>query len=80
MWNEIRTVANCEHTLFVTHQVYPDSIMSTLAAACATVTNASYDSFMNFFGRCFVRYFSKQGYVNLFCKFFRESFVLIDCF
>lgn len=61
VWNEIRAVANCEHSVFVTHQVYPDNIMSTLASACATVTNASYDDFMNFFGRCFVRYFSKQG-------------------
>nr|CAI5835089.1 unnamed protein product [Callosobruchus analis] len=39
-----------------------DSIMSSLATACATVTSVSYDSFMHFFGRCFVRYTSKLGY------------------
>lgn len=46
---------------FSTHQVYPDSVMSNLAAACSKVTGASYDSFMNFFGKCFVRYFSNLG-------------------
>ncbi|XP_045483815.1 soluble guanylate cyclase 89Da-like [Harmonia axyridis] len=62
VWNEVLRRANCKYTEFNTHQVYPDDTMASLAAACADVTLASYDSFMNFFGRCFVRYFSKLGY------------------
>ncbi|KAJ8919156.1 hypothetical protein NQ315_012142 [Exocentrus adspersus] len=62
IWKEILKVADCKYTVFNTHQVYPDDILSSLAAACAIVTNASYDGFMNFFGRCFVRYFTNLGY------------------
>ncbi|XP_044761519.1 soluble guanylate cyclase 89Da-like [Coccinella septempunctata] len=62
IWNEVLRKANCKYTEFNTHQVYPDETMASLAAACADVTQTSYDSFMNFFGRCFVRYFSKLGY------------------
>lgn len=36
--------------------------MSSLASALATITTTSYDNFMNFFGKCFVRYFSNFGY------------------
>ncbi|KAJ8974759.1 hypothetical protein NQ317_019163 [Molorchus minor] len=62
IWKQILKVANCKYTIFKTHQNYPDEILPALAAACATVTNASYDSFMNFFGRCFVRFFTILGY------------------
>ncbi|KAL3278569.1 hypothetical protein HHI36_016115 [Cryptolaemus montrouzieri] len=62
IWREVLRRANCKYSVFNTHQVYPDDTMATLAAACADVLGASYDSFMNFFGRCFVRYFSKLGY------------------
>ncbi|KAI4457336.1 guanylate cyclase soluble subunit beta-2 [Holotrichia oblita] len=61
-WKEVLQVAGCKFTVFNTHQVYPDDIMQNLAKACETVTASSYDSFMNFFGRCFVRYFSHFGY------------------
>ncbi|KAK9885018.1 hypothetical protein WA026_009245 [Henosepilachna vigintioctopunctata] len=62
MWNEVLQRANCKYTMFHTHQIYPDDTMASLAAACADITDVSYDTFMNFFGRCFVRYFSKLGY------------------
>ncbi|KAG5877871.1 hypothetical protein JTB14_031387 [Gonioctena quinquepunctata] len=61
-WKKVKMIANCDYDVFKTHQVYPDSSLSSLAAACATLTGASYDSFMNFFGRCFVRYFTNLGY------------------
>nr|XP_023019208.1 soluble guanylate cyclase 89Db-like [Leptinotarsa decemlineata] len=61
-WKEIKTIAKCDYDKFKTHQVYPDFILGSLAAACATLTNASYDNFMNFFGRCFVRFFTNLGY------------------
>ena len=61
IWYRVLEQANCKYICFETHKVYPDNIMASLAAACAEVTSASYDSFMNFFGRCFVRYFSTLG-------------------
>lgn len=46
-------------------QVYPDSLMPDLAVALSAITGKSYDSFMQFFGRCFVRFFSNLGYDEL---------------
>nr|XP_022904933.1 soluble guanylate cyclase 89Db-like [Onthophagus taurus] len=62
MWFKVVEMAGCKHSVFNTHQVYPDSVMEKLALSCAKVTSATSDNFMNFFGRCFVRYFSNLGY------------------
>ncbi|XP_072375287.1 soluble guanylate cyclase 89Da-like [Diabrotica undecimpunctata] len=62
VWTEIRKAAKCDYQVFNTHQVYPDNLISNLAVAAATVLGASYDSFMNFYGRCFVRFFTHLGY------------------
>ncbi|XP_066140773.1 soluble guanylate cyclase 89Db-like isoform X2 [Euwallacea fornicatus] len=62
IWKKALVLAECKHTVFNTHQVYPDFIMSNIASALATLTSKSYDSFMNFFGHCFVRFFSNYGY------------------
>ncbi|XP_023311275.1 soluble guanylate cyclase 89Db-like [Anoplophora glabripennis] len=81
IWKEILKVANCKYTVFNTHQVYPDHILSSLATACATVTHASYDSFMNFFGRCFVRYFTNFGYdvtIRATGRFFTDFLESVD--
>lgn len=62
IWRKALVMAECKHTVFNTHQVYSDSIMSNIASALAKLTSNSYDSFMNFFGHCFVRFFSNYGY------------------
>ncbi|XP_057656009.1 soluble guanylate cyclase 89Da-like [Diorhabda carinulata] len=62
VWTAIKKAANCEYQVFNTHQVYPDNLMSNLAVGAATVLGASHDSFMHFFGRCFVRFFCHLGY------------------
>ncbi|XP_056638922.1 soluble guanylate cyclase 89Da-like [Diorhabda sublineata] len=62
VWTAIKKAANCEYQVFNTHQVYPDNLMSNLAVGAATVLGASQDSFMHFFGRCFVRFFCHLGY------------------
>lgn len=54
-------MSECKHTVFNTHQVYPDHIMGSLASVLAQITSQSYESFMNFFGKCFVRFFSNYG-------------------
>ncbi|KAJ3650329.1 hypothetical protein Zmor_022024 [Zophobas morio] len=81
IWYRVLEQANCKYICFETHKVYPDNIMASLAAACAEVTSASYDSFMNFFGRCFVRYFSTLGYdvtVKATGRFFTDFLQSVD--
>ncbi|RZC39378.1 soluble guanylate cyclase 89Db-like [Asbolus verrucosus] len=81
IWQQVLELANCKYISFETHKVYPDNIMSSLAAACAEITTASYDSFMNFFGRCFVRYFSTLGYdvtIKATGRFFTDFLQSVD--
>ncbi|KAJ8974758.1 hypothetical protein NQ317_019162, partial [Molorchus minor] len=56
IWQKALRMSECKYTVFSTHQVYPDHIMAALASSLAKITNKSYDSFMTFFGKCFVRY------------------------
>ncbi|XP_044761356.1 soluble guanylate cyclase 89Db-like [Coccinella septempunctata] len=62
VWFEVLKISECKYNVFSTHQVYPDHIMADLARALESITSQSYDDFMTFFGRCFVRYFSNYGY------------------
>ncbi|XP_044258935.1 soluble guanylate cyclase 89Db-like [Tribolium madens] len=81
IWQRVLEQANCKYISFETHKVYSDNVMSSLAAACAEITTASYDSFMNFFGRCFVRYFSNLGYdvtVKATGRFFTDFLQSVD--
>jgi guanylate cyclase len=67
VWQQVREQAGCKFAVFNTHQIYPDHVMTSLAAACAGVTGegATKDHFMQFFGRCFVRFFSNFGYAYI---------------
>nr|CAD7395685.1 unnamed protein product [Timema poppensis] len=64
IWRDILERAGCKYTVFNTHQIYPDNLVPNLAAASAEVTGpgATAEQFMEFFGRCFVRFFSNFGY------------------
>ncbi|CAH1175614.1 unnamed protein product [Phaedon cochleariae] len=62
VWQRTLILSECKHIVFNTHQVYSDHIMGSLATSLATITSKSYESFMIFFGRCFVRFFSNYGY------------------
>ncbi|XP_031342375.1 soluble guanylate cyclase 89Db-like [Photinus pyralis] len=62
VWKEVLRLSDCPYTVFNTHQIYPDCVIPSLALACAEITSDSYDSFMNFFGRCFIRYMGRFGY------------------
>lgn len=53
--------AGVKHTVFNTRQVYPDDLMTKLAAALADHIGESINSVMEFFGKCFVRFFSNLG-------------------
>ncbi|KAK5650377.1 hypothetical protein RI129_001406 [Pyrocoelia pectoralis] len=62
VWKEVLRISDCPYTVFNTHQIYPDYVIPSLALACAEIISDSYDSFMNFFGRCFIRYMCIFGY------------------
>ncbi|XP_032673100.1 soluble guanylate cyclase 89Da-like isoform X2 [Odontomachus brunneus] len=62
IWCHILEKADCKHMVFNTRQTYSDELMTNLAAALAAYTGDSMDNIMQFFGRCFVRFFSNLGY------------------
>lgn len=62
VWQKVVEMAECPHHVFNTHQLYSDNIIKTLATACeAVIPTESYDFFMEYFGRCFVRYCANWG-------------------
>lgn len=65
IWKQVCQIVDCKHNTFKTHQIYPDKLMPDFAAALAAVTGETFDYFMNFFGKCFVRFFSNFGYDQL---------------
>ncbi|XP_039307262.1 soluble guanylate cyclase 89Da [Solenopsis invicta] len=62
VWLCILEKAECKHMVFNTRQTYPDELMTNLALALAEYTGDSMDNIMQFFGKCFVRFFSNLGY------------------
>ncbi|XP_012288927.1 soluble guanylate cyclase 89Db [Orussus abietinus] len=62
MWLQIVESAGTKNVVFNTRQIYPDHLMTDLAAALAGHTGDTVDWVMQFFGKCFVRFFSNLGY------------------
>ncbi|XP_011498155.1 PREDICTED: soluble guanylate cyclase 89Da-like [Ceratosolen solmsi marchali] len=62
LWLDILEKAGAKHTVFNTRQIYPDDLMTKLAAELAVHTCETVDSVMQYFGKCFVRFFSNLGY------------------
>ncbi|XP_018377678.1 PREDICTED: soluble guanylate cyclase 89Da-like [Trachymyrmex cornetzi] len=62
VWLRILEKADCKHIVFNTRHIYPDVLMTNLAMALAAYTGDSMDNIMQFFGKCFVRFFSNLGY------------------
>ncbi|KAL0134164.1 hypothetical protein PUN28_001180 [Cardiocondyla obscurior] len=62
VWFRILEKVDCKRIVFNTRQIYPDELMINLAAALAEYTGDSMDNIMQFFGKCFVRFFSNLGY------------------
>ncbi|XP_017791618.1 PREDICTED: soluble guanylate cyclase 89Da-like [Habropoda laboriosa] len=79
VWLQLLERADCKHMVFNTRQTYPDELMTNLAAALADVNGESVESVMQFFGKCFVRFFSNLGYACMikatgryFCDFLQS--------
>ncbi|XP_012250694.1 soluble guanylate cyclase 89Da-like [Athalia rosae] len=62
VWNHIVEAAGATHSVFNTRQIYPDNLMTDLAAALAVYNAQPVEEVMYFFGKCFVRFFSNLGY------------------
>ncbi|XP_017856650.1 PREDICTED: soluble guanylate cyclase 89Da [Drosophila arizonae] len=79
VWKKVCRIVDCKHNSFKTHQIYPDKLMPDIAAALSACTGESFDFCMNFFGKCFVRFFSNFGYDKMirstgryFCDFLQS--------
>ncbi|XP_076171822.1 soluble guanylate cyclase 89Da-like [Ptiloglossa arizonensis] len=79
IWRQLLERADCKHMVFNTRQIYPDDLMTNLAAALATLSSDTVDNVMQFFGKCFVRFFSNLGYActvkatgRYFCDFLQS--------
>uniref|UniRef100_A0A336K3U3 guanylate cyclase n=1 Tax=Culicoides sonorensis TaxID=179676 RepID=A0A336K3U3_CULSO len=78
-WNEAMEAIDCDITVFNTHQIYPDSLIPDLAEAIAEISGKPFDEIMQYFGHCFVKFFSNFGYDELikatgryFCEFLQS--------
>lgn len=65
-WDKIRERAGINDHMFITHKRYSESMMQKIADASEEVlgeeTDMTSDDFMQFFGSCFVKFFSHYGY------------------
>lgn len=84
-WNLIRLRAGVKKHVFVTHERYPDNLMIDIAGAASEVigkqNNMNRDDFIQFFGVCFVKFFSNYGYdriIKVSGRHFRDFLSGID--
>ena len=84
-WNEIRGRAGiCDH-MFITRKQYSESLMKKIADTAAEIlgeeTDMLSDDFMQYFGTCFVKFFSGYGYdpvINVSGRCLRDFLIGID--
>jgi len=84
-WNLIRSRAGVKNHVFVTHERYPDHLILDIACAAAELTGKqtkmTSDDFIEFFGACFVKFFSNYGYdriIQVSGRYFRDFLDGID--
>lgn len=64
-WENIRRRAKLKNHWFVTHEVYPDSVMKDLVEAAAAELGEDQDAVMRMFGRYFAENIGRYGYARL---------------
>jgi len=84
-WNLIRLRAGVKNHVFVTHERYPDNLILDIARAAADIigkqTKMNSEDFIQFFGVCFVKFFSNYGYdriIRVSGRHFRDFLSGID--
>ena len=86
IWQEIRQRAGVAQCAFVTHQIYSDDLMQKIAEAAEQTgtlhkNNMTKQDYMQFFGACFVKFFSHYGYdkiVRISGRYLRDFLIGID--
>lgn len=85
IWEEIRERAGITDHVFVTHQRYSETCMKEIADSAEEVlgeeTDMTSDDFMQYFGSCFVNFFSHYGYdrvIRVSGRYLRDFFIGID--
>ncbi|KAK3103807.1 hypothetical protein FSP39_022035 [Pinctada imbricata] len=62
-WQQVLEHAGIKNMVFTTHAVYSDETMQNLATSCACVLkDKTKEGFFQYFGQCFVLFFSNYGY------------------
>lgn len=84
-WEKIREHAEINDHLFITHKRYSESFMKKIADAAEEVlgdeTDMVSDDFMQYFGGCFVKFFSHYGYdriIRVSGRYLRDFLIGID--
>ena len=84
-WNLIRLRAGVSYHVFVTHERYPDHLILDIASAAVDIlgkqTKMTSEDFIQFFGTCFVKFFSNYGYdriIKVSGRYFRDFLSGID--
>lgn len=85
IWEKIRERAEISDHLFITHKRYSESFMKKIADAAEEVlgeeTDMVSDDFMQYFGACFVKFFSHYGYdriIRVSGRYLRDFLIGID--
>ncbi|XP_067052727.1 soluble guanylate cyclase 88E-like [Acropora muricata] len=85
IWEEIRERAGITDHVFVTHQRYSETCMKKIADSAEEVlgeeTDMTSDDFMQYFGSCFVNFFSHYGYdrvIRVSGRYLRDFLIGID--
>ena len=85
IWEKIRERAEISDHLFITHKRYSESFMKKIADAAEEVlgdeTDMISDDFMQYFGACFVKFFSHYGYdriIRVSGRYLRDFLIGID--
>lgn len=60
-FNEAMEAIGCDITVFNTHQIYPDTLIPDVAHALSEILGKPFDDIMQYFGHCFVLFFSNFG-------------------
>lgn len=60
-FKEAMEAIGCDITVFNTHQIYPDTLIPDVALALSEILGKPFDEIMQYFGHCFVLFFSNFG-------------------
>ncbi|XP_033752088.1 soluble guanylate cyclase 88E-like [Pecten maximus] len=82
VWRAILEHIGLRNTVFNTHGIYPDRVMLDLSKACSKVIgDRTSEEYLQYFGQCFVKFFSHYGYdkiVRISGRHYRDFLKEID--